>query len=76
MYDDALGAFSKVGVGLLLARRLVRRLNGPEARPSRKVVNHLIDVIDNFSFHHYWEKLRVESDIASPELVHHEFLIN
>jgi len=67
LYDDALEAFSKEGVGQLVARRIMRRLKQTPKSITEESVEKLIAFLDDFFVHHYWEKLRADSDVMSPD---------
>lgn len=72
LYDDAIDAFSKEGVGQLLARRIMRRLNHPPKSISEDVVENLIAFLDEFFVHHFWQRLQKDSDVMSPEALERE----
>jgi len=63
LYDDASAAFSTEGVGRLLSSRLLRRANSSTISLGPDAMTRLISFIDYYGFHHYWERLRSDSDI-------------
>lgn len=63
LYEDAYDTFSMHGVGQLLARQLLKRLNSPVNSPGPQAIAKLVQFVDHYQFRHFWTILRDESDV-------------